>query len=355
MKIKKRLLSLLLAILIISMSITITIPVNAFPGNYWWYPNNMHVRIYHPASGKYLGIGPNGNEQNGARLQLQDKQEGNQLQIFFLKHIANDNEGHRYYQIRVHGENNKIIEVRNNSKDDWGEVAQWDEHTNESAIWSFFTENLHNGGDSPICCIKNYNSKKLLNVAGGEHYSGNNIIQYHEDGTSSETFQIINIENDVADWKNVNTTYKTVNLEFNDINSWQKQIELAARNVTFGGHQVYNPSGNSYYNGNIITGITVLERKSIKVKMPLQGPGNPYKWETIDFPSKIQFKLHRHDTNVKMFFTVSNLKFWQQCECGYRDEWIWEVPWLDTSDAQTTQSVIKTIKPVWKVLYNVNY
>lgn len=205
MKVKKILVSLVLSVAIICVFV---VPAYAFPGNYWWYPDNMHVRIYHPASGMYLGIDPNGNEQNGARLQLQNYQEGNQLQIFYLKHIANDSSGHQYYQIRVHGENGKIIEVRNNSKDDWGEVAQWDEHTNYSAIWSFFTEKPHKGSDSPICCIKNYNSQKLLNVAGGKHYNGNNMIQYHEDGTSSEVFQVINVENNVtgaiwtADWNN---------------------------------------------------------------------------------------------------------------------------------------------------------
>ena len=180
----------------------------AFPGNYWWYPNNMHVRIYHPASGMYLGIDPNGNEQNGARLQLQNYQEGNQLQIFYLRKIGTDSSGHFYYQIRVHGETGKVIEVRNNSKDDWGEVAQWDEHTNYSAIWSFFTEYRYGGSDSPVCCIKNLNSQKMMNVAGGAHYNGNNIIQYHEDGTSAEYFQIINVEDSIsgaiwtADWDN---------------------------------------------------------------------------------------------------------------------------------------------------------
>lgn len=205
MKAKKTIVSFFLVIAIV---VSLVPSVYAFPGYYWWYPNNMHVRIYHPASGMYLGIDPNGNEQDGARLQLQNYQEGDQLQVFYLKHIANDSNGHKYYQIRVHGENGKIIEVRNSSKDDWGEVAQWSEHTNNCAIWSFFTENPYGGGDSPVCCIKNYNSQKLLNVAGGEHYNGNNMIQYHEDGTSSEVFQIVNVEDKIigaiwtADWNN---------------------------------------------------------------------------------------------------------------------------------------------------------
>lgn len=203
MKIRKILISLVLSIFMMCSLMTISY---AFPGNYWWYPNNMHVRIFHPASGMYLGIAPDGNEQNGARLQLQKYQEGNQLQIFYLKFIKTDSSGHRYYQIRVHGENGKIVEVRNNSCDDWGEVAQWDEHTNPSALWSFFTQDAHDGSDSPVCCIKNLNSGKLLNVAGGNYSAGNDMIQHHEDGTRSEEFQILNVEEQIsgaiwtADW-----------------------------------------------------------------------------------------------------------------------------------------------------------
>ena len=55
-----------------------TLKVYAFPGNYFWFPNNMHVRIYHPSSGMYLGIDRNGNEIDGARIQLQHYEEGNQ-------------------------------------------------------------------------------------------------------------------------------------------------------------------------------------------------------------------------------------------------------------------------------------
>lgn len=84
----------------------------AFPGNYFWFPHNMHVRIHHPSSRMYLGIDPDGNEANGARIQLQHYQKANQNQIFYLKQIAIDENGRIQYQIRVHGEREMCIEIR---------------------------------------------------------------------------------------------------------------------------------------------------------------------------------------------------------------------------------------------------
>ncbi len=195
---KKRILSLVIAILFTVSAIAKFAPkAYAFPGNYFWFPRNMHVRIYHPASNMYLGIDRNGNEVDGARLQLQRYEEGNQNQIFYLKAVSYDSTGRAQYQIRVHGESEMVIEIRNSSHDDWAEAAQWTTHNKDCAKWYFFTETNRNGYDSAVCCIKNVESGKLLNVAGNEHYDGNNIIQYHEDGTEAETFEIISVDNDI--------------------------------------------------------------------------------------------------------------------------------------------------------------
>jgi len=178
----------------------VTIPTQeafAFPGNYFWFPNNMHVRIYHPSSGMYLGIDRNGNEENGARIQLQRYEEGNQNQIFYLQAVSCDSDGRIQYLIRVHGESEMVIEIRNSSHDDWAEAAQWTTHYGDCAKWYFFTETNRNGCDSAICCIRNVESGKMLNVAGNEAYDGNNLIQYHEDDTQAEVFQIFSVEDDI--------------------------------------------------------------------------------------------------------------------------------------------------------------
>ena len=178
------------------------IEIKAFPGNYYWYPKEMHVRIYHPASGMYLGIARDGNEQDGAQLQLQYYEEGNQNQIFYLRNMGKNKNGKTRYQIRIHGEENKIIEVKDSSTKDCASIVQCTAHDKNSGKWYFFTETRRGGYDSAVCCIRNVKSGKMLNVNGGRHYDGNNMIQYHEDGTSSEVFEIKSVENDVigATW-----------------------------------------------------------------------------------------------------------------------------------------------------------
>lgn len=195
----KRFISLIISLLIVlSLAVTINVQqVSAFPGNYYWFPQNCHVRIYHPASGMYLGIDRNGNEVDGARIQLQRYEEGNQNQIFYIRAVEIDSNGHVQYQICVHGESEMVIEIRNSSHDDWAEAAQWSTHYSDCSKWYFFTETNRNGYDSAICCIKNVESGKMLNVAGNEGYDGNNLIQYHEDNTSAEIFEIKSVEDNI--------------------------------------------------------------------------------------------------------------------------------------------------------------
>ena len=194
----KRFFSMLMTItMLFTMMSMFSTTVYAFPGYYFWFPTNMHVRIYHPSSGMYLGIDRKGNEVDGARIQLQRYEEGNQNQIFYLKAISYDENGRIQYQIRVHGESEMVIEIRNSSHEDWAEAAQWTTHEGNCAKWYFFTETNRNGYDSAICCIRNVESGKMLNVAGNNAYDGNNLIQYHEDGTDAEVFQIFSVEDDI--------------------------------------------------------------------------------------------------------------------------------------------------------------
>lgn len=210
-RIKKIISGILVILIAITPIFSAPITVSAFPGNYYWQPSNMHVRIKHVHSGLYLGISNEDNEVNGGRLELQRYDEGNQLQIFYLKKIGTrkDN-GTWVYQIRVHGENNKVIEVRNGSKDDWAEVAQWNDEGQSCAYWQFYTENGEDHNRDATCVIKNWNSGKLLNVANGIEQVGNDLIQYHEDNTTSEVFRVECVSDDeevvgatwVRDWSN---------------------------------------------------------------------------------------------------------------------------------------------------------
>lgn len=149
--------------------------------------------------------------------------------------------------------------------------------------------------------------------------------------------------------------YKTVRLDFHDIQSWMDAVTKAQRSITLGGELITNPSGNTYYNGCIISGAEVLEYKRLNVKVPAMGPG-AYTVQTIDFPCVVRYKLHKHSNKVHWWFTGTELKSWQECECGYHDEWVWEVPWPDLTsqtDTQTTSQTIKVIQPKWVKQYNV--
>lgn len=204
--------------MVIGINVYAVIPTiaYAFPGNYFWQPENMHVRIYHVASGLSLGISNDDNDVNGGRLELQRYDEANQLQIFYLRRIATRNDNGTFvYQIRVHGENNKVIEVRNSSQDDWGEVAQWEDGGQQCAYWQFYTEGPDDDKHDVTCAIQNWNSGKMLNVAGGEGIEGNDLIQYHEDGTTAEIFRIECVSDDdtiagatwTRDWSNASELY----------------------------------------------------------------------------------------------------------------------------------------------------
>ena len=143
------------------------------------------------------------------------------------------------------------------------------------------------------------------------------------------------------------TVYKTVKLNFHDLDSWIKELNKAQSSVTTLGQYVTYGSGKQFYTGSVITGIKVRKFKNIAVKVPYgQGPEiKRYIKKTYSLPEIVVFKLHKHDIKSKFFFNVSYFHFWQECECGYRDEWFWDVPWPDINDSlsQTTKSTIRAL------------
>ncbi len=206
---------ILTIIIVISVIYHSAVAVQAFPGNYFWFPAGTHVRIMHPDSGLYLGIDRNGMNQDGARIQLQKYEENNQNQIFYLQPVCQDEKGRYQYKIRVHGENNKIIEIRDSSHEDYAEAAQWSDHDGACAKWYFYTEDNCNikSVSEVTCCIRNVESGKMLNVYANKGFDGNNLIQYHEDNTPAEVFKIIHVEKRktsaiwTRDWSNAEGLY----------------------------------------------------------------------------------------------------------------------------------------------------
>lgn len=277
----------------------------------------------------------NGSYNDGANIQLYQK-NGTDAQLF---RIVSATDGY-YYIINKGSE--KALDIEGGATNSGTNVQLYTQNGTQAQQWTFYMaySSEENVSIKARC-------GKFLDASGGNSINGTNIWIYDGNNTLAQAFKFIPY---------ANTTYETVTLNFNDLDSWKKEIDMVQRSITFGGKYFENPSGNTYYTGKIIKGMTVLSWKTIDVKYPLAGPGNPYTWKTIDLPSEIQFKLHTHDNDVKMWFDFSNWNFWQQCECGYRDEWSWEIPWPDlteTTDTQTTDSVIKAIKPQHKTLYTV--
>ena len=278
----------------------------------------------------------NGSSKDNANIQLYKKNATN-AQLF--RFVKSNQEGYHYFINKGSG---KAVDVQGGATASGTNVQQYTRNNTQAQRWK-------------LQCIPGSSEKvtiqaqcgKYLDVCNAETKNGTNIWIYDGNGTKAQQFVLIPY---------VSRTYKTVTLDFHDIQSWMDAISKAQRSVCAAGSLRLNPSGNSYYTGQIIIGAEVLEYKRLTVKVPAMGPG-AYKTETIDFPSKIRYKLHSHKDQVKCWFTVSELQFWQSCECGYHDEWAWEVPWPDLTkdtDTQTTSKVIDSIQPVWRTLYNVN-
>lgn len=278
-----------------------------------------------------------GSHRNGANIQLYQK-NGTDAQLF--KIVRSSEEG--YLNIINKG-SEKALDVEDGRTESKSNVQLYEHNDTQAQQWQIF---LKNDSSENIYIISR--CEKYLDACGGNSSNGTNIWIYDGNNTLAQEFVLIPY---------IKTTYETVTLEFSDLDSWKNEFEKAQRSVTFGGSFVTNPSGNTYYNGKIIMDMTVLSWKTIKVKIPLSGPGNPYKWQEIKLPCEIQFKLHEHNNETKMWYKITGFNFYQQCECGYRDEWNFEIPLPDYlteyTDAQTTDSVIKAIQPKHTILYTI--
>ena len=278
----------------------------------------------------------NGSHRNGANIQLY-RRNGTDAQLF--KIVRSQEEG--YYYI-VNKGSDKVLDVAGGRTESGTNVQLYEQNFTQAQQWQFY---LKDETSESVYIVSRCG--KFLDACGGRSENGTNIWIYDGNNTMAQEFILIPY---------VNTTYQTFTLEFDDIDSWRSQIEEVQWNITSGGEWITNPSGYTYYSGRIITGINVLAWKTIEVPIQQYGPGNSYEWVEINLPYVVQYKLHTHNDEVRMWIDFSNINFWQQCECGYRDEWTWEIPWPDltsNTDTQTTESVINSIRPQQYVMYTV--
>lgn len=285
-------------------------------GDYYYIASALNYNMVLDISG--------GSKRDGANVQLY-KRNNSAAQLFKFEKAGNG-----YYYI-VNKGSGKVLDVQGGATATGTNVWQYSKNYSQAQQWKLYTAY---GNKNDV----SFKAKcgKFLDVSGGSTKNGTNIWIYDGNNTKAQAFRLIPY---------VNTSYVTKTLNFSDLDSWKKEMDLAQRSVVFGGKYVMNPSGNYYYTGNIITGMDVLVYKNVNIKIPVtQGPA-PVKYETktIKVPQKIRFKLHKHNNDVKMWFNFSYLNFWQSCECGYHDEWRWDVPWPDTDGVQTTKSTIRVM------------
>lgn len=199
MKIFKR----FLAILLVACTLFGVCSVSASASVYQKSPvSGGYYLIQHVGSGKYWDI-TDGSTANGARLQICQRLPEHQNQVFYLKKIGN------YWRIGAYG-SRKIIEVRNSSKSNHAEVAQWD-YANISCQWWTIICN----SDGTVS-FKNVNSGKYIDVTGNGTADGTKMIQYTSNGTTAQKFKLYRLYNNDI----LNATW-TRNLKTSNI-SWKK-------------------------------------------------------------------------------------------------------------------------------------
>jgi len=273
--------------------------------------------------------------KNGANIQLY-KKNGSEAQLF--KIVKSEVSG--YYYI-VNKGSGKVLDIQGGGTASGTNVQLYQKNGTQAQHWALY--NAYNSSEHVSFKAR---CGKFLDVCNGNAQNGTNIWIYDRNNTKAQAFKLVPY---------VTYTYVTKTLTFDSLETWKEAIDKAQRSVgSVDGRVVINPNGENFYTGSVIVGIDILEKKTLRVKYPLPGPGNPYTWKTVQLPSKIRYKLHKHDIAQKVYFLVSDLKFTQTCTCGYMNEWSWEIPWPDTNadDAQTTDSVIKAL-PRLQVLYSL--
>lgn len=131
--------------------------------------------IKHVGSGKYLDINRGGTE-NGQFLQIWPRNGNDNQNFTFL------NWGSYWTIVPCHS--NKVVEVRNSSRNDSAPVAQWEYAGIACQEWI-----IVNNSDGTVS-FRNRNSGKYLDVQGNGKANGTRLIQYRRNNTTAQRFKL---------------------------------------------------------------------------------------------------------------------------------------------------------------------
>lgn len=242
-------------------------------------------------------------------FQLYEK-NGTDAQIYTLKRVDGD------WYVIYHKKSGQCLNVvYGESYDD---ARFWLYPYNEGDYASQFR--FAAAGDSYI--IQNrLDTQRIIDLHDNIVYSGAKVHLWSLHDGQSGRWKLIPVNS-------YTYSYKTVTLgSFSTINEWKEQLTYAQMKAA--GFAKYGtlPNGEMVNYGNMIVGAEVLERKTITYTIDRFGKLETH---TAELPSKIRFKLHKHDIKKRVWFDFTNLTLTQYCEeCGEWKQLQWEVPYPD--------------------------
>lgn len=298
-KVKVIVLSLVISMIMACVPI---IQVHAYTfslGDYYYLQSALNSKMVIDVSG--------GSRNNGANIQLWEK-NGSNAQLFKI-----ERNGNGYYTFINKG-SNKAMDVYGAYTYSGANVGQWSQNGSNAQKWK-----LYNASGYPDGYIRIKNRcGKYLDVSGGGTRNGTNIQIWDKNNTKSQVFKLVPY---------VKTKYTTVALgSFSTIDQWKKEMQYAEQKAVGFPRLSYNLNGNLTNYGRMITGKTVLQYKTISVTHYEYGRKKRIK---LKLPSKVKFKLHKHDINQSVWFDFSYLTLTQHCTCGEWSQVQWEVPYPD--------------------------
>lgn len=253
--------------------------------------------------------------------------------------------GTEYYIVSCK-DNLKCLDIANGSKATGANIQLY---TSNGTGAQKFRITIRNG----CYVITNVNSGKVLDVAGGSMVSGCNLWQYDSNGTAAQQWYLQNLGGDkyvirskrnnlvinlsrgsTGNGTNVNLEkytgsssqmfylvpcrikykYVTVTYDCSSLNAWIKDAQ----------------NKNSRISG-VIVSKTINSYKSLRIKMPYQGPGAGYYYGTIKLPQKVTYMVHTHENQMgfgkRWIYSQNGILIFDSCACGYRkDVMFWEFP-----------------------------
>lgn len=191
-------------------------------------------RIIDVNSGKVLDIA-DASDENGAVVQIHDKEEGKKNQMFFI-----EKEDKSVVIRAVHS--NSVVMVKKSSFSNSAPVVQWADEDLTSMRWKV----IHN--DDGSVSFENRNSGMMLDVTGGKKSNGTPLQQYRADGTDSQKFRLEEV-----------SFAELSNMEDDDSNLFRPEKEKVYRIVNIESGKVLDVVNKSKDNG---APLQLLEKKT---------------------------------------------------------------------------------------------